>query len=291
MPKIFDFEDDWDYRNPKETYEKFLKYTEKAKEHENPEYYPQLFTQIARTQSLQHDFEEAKGYLETAKQEITINTPVALIRYHLELGRVHNTSGDKDKAKPEFLVAWEQALKHKEDDFAIDAAHMMAIVEKDPHVQIEWNEKGIDLAEKTTDPKAKKWLGSLYNNTAWSYIDQNDFTKAMKLAESALKLRLDDGKPINIVIARWLIGRIHRYMEDFENAKATQEEVMKERASYDLGPDGYNHEELFEINLALGNESIAKNHAKKALELLKDDKWFMKNENERYQRLVGFSKN
>ena len=60
-----------------------------------------------------------------------------------------------EKSRDLFIKAYELAVKHNEDNYAIDAAHMLGIIEPYKEAQ-EWNELAIKLTEKTKDEKAKK---------------------------------------------------------------------------------------------------------------------------------------
>src|SRR5204863_234264 len=78
-------------------------------------------------------------------------------------GRTFNSSKQRDDSRPYFLEAWRIASESGEDRHAIDAAHMMGIIEP-PETKLDWNIAALSLAENSPDPKARRWLGSLYNN-------------------------------------------------------------------------------------------------------------------------------
>ena len=62
------------------------------------------------------------------------------LRYLLERGRTCNSSGDKAAARPLFVQAWELGRAGGEEDLAIDAAHMVAIVEGGEKA-LDWNRR------------------------------------------------------------------------------------------------------------------------------------------------------
>jgi tetratricopeptide (TPR) repeat protein len=111
-----------------------------------------LLTQIARTQGLQRNFEQAHQTLNSVEAQLHDDLPVARIRYLLERGRVYNSSGAKEQARPLFMQALELAQANKEDFYAVDAAHMIAIVEP-PDEQMTWNLKALELAKSFTRSK------------------------------------------------------------------------------------------------------------------------------------------
>jgi len=50
------------------------------------------------------------------------------VRYLLERGRTFNSAGEKDRARPLFVQAWEIAGAAGLEGLAVDAAHMVPIV-------------------------------------------------------------------------------------------------------------------------------------------------------------------
>ena len=59
-----------------------------------------MLTQIARTEGLQREFEEAHAILDTVEAMLTDEMGVPRIRYLLERGRVYNSSNQREKSKP-----------------------------------------------------------------------------------------------------------------------------------------------------------------------------------------------
>lgn len=76
------------------------------------------------------------------------------------------------------------AQAHGEENLAIDAAHMLGIVDP-PDQAIQWHERAIQLAEAATDPQARRWPGPLYNNLGWTYHDRGDEALAIQRALAA----------------------------------------------------------------------------------------------------------
>ena len=65
--------------------------------------------------------------------------------------------------------------------------------------QLEWNELALLMAEKSNDPKSKKWVGSLYNNIGWTYHDRKEYPIALDHFQRALLFRETQGDPQNIL--------------------------------------------------------------------------------------------
>jgi tetratricopeptide (TPR) repeat protein len=205
------------------------------------------------------------------------------VRYALERGRVFNSSGQKEKASALFREAYDLALAYSEDFYAVDAAHMLGISEPPEH-QLNWSLKALELAERSSDPRAQKWRGALYNNIGWSYHDQGDYQTALELFQRALEWRQAQGQARETRIARWCVARTLRSVNRLAEALQVQEELLTECER--LGePDGYVYEELGEILLALQHAEAARPHFARAYDLLSQDPWLAANEPGRLERL------
>lgn len=67
---------------------------------------------------------------------------------------------------------------------------MLGIVAK-AEDSLSWNEKAIEAAENAKEERAKNWLGSLYNNTGWTYFDMKQYDKAISLFEKCMYWNID----------------------------------------------------------------------------------------------------
>jgi len=278
----------WDYQNPDVTEAKFKEILPLLKNSAeftyDAGYHAELLTQIARAQGLQEKFTEAHKTLDEAEKLLTEDLKTAKVRYLLERGRVYNSSGFSDKAKPLFLEAWKFGNVNNLDLYAIDAAHMMGIVV--PYQQqLEWSLKALDLTEKTEDKRAKGWLGPLYNNIGWTYHDLQEYEKALELFEKALKWRREINDEYSIRIQKWNIARTFRSLGRIDEALEIQLALKKEFEEKRLDQDGYVFEELGELYLIKDNQTKAKKYFKLAFEYLSKDKWLQQNEPERLKRL------
>ena len=232
-------------------------------------------TQIARAQGLQRRFEEAHRTLNA----ITTNSPRVEVRYLLERGRVYNSSGKPDQARPLFLAAWEKAQQAKLDFFAVDAAHMIAIVEP-PDSALAWNQRATAFAEQSADPKAKNWLGALYNNTGWTHYGKRDYARALEAFERSQASYAAQKRMNEVRIARYSIAKTYRAMGRVPEALAMQQEIQRQQPE-----DGYVHEEIAECLLALKRPAEAKPHFARAYKFLSQDPWLTANEPQRLERL------
>src|SRR6185436_861215 len=106
-------------------------------------------------------------------------------RINLERGRVANTAERGGRGRTCFLAAWDVARAAGEDALAVDAAHMLGIVEP-PELAWEWNERGMALARGSPDPAAQRWIGSIANNMGWARHDAGAYAEALELFTVAL---------------------------------------------------------------------------------------------------------
>ncbi len=244
-----DFNDLWDYNDPAATESKFRQLLVAA-ENAAPSYRLQLMTQIARTYSLRSLFNEAHALLDDVQQRMEEHELVE-VRYLLERGRTYNSAGQAETAVPLFLRAYELAERIGADYYAVDALHMLGIAAP-PHQQLEWSRKAINYAKNSTQERAKRWLGSLYNNTGWSLFDEQRYDQALEMFHQALAVREAQGNAENIRIARWCIAKTLRMLGQTEAALAIQYELR------DMGsPDPYVEEEIAACLQALGRSDDA----------------------------------
>ncbi len=284
MAEQRDFDKLWDYNDPAETEKKFREFLPAAEKGKDKGYYIELLTQIARTNSLRKKFTEAHEILDKAMKLIRAEHVVPRIRYMLERGRAYNSSGEFEKARELFLAAYQQADKYSEDNLAIDAVHMLGIVDKGED-SLKWNELAIEMAERTTDEKAKGWLGPLYNNTGWTYFDMKELDKAMELHKKNVEYHTQRNNKQSISIAKWSVARILREMGKVDEALKQQLELRKENETLINCEDGYNSQEIGECLLQLGKAGESKQYFKQAYELLKDEVWVEDSEKERLKKL------
>jgi tetratricopeptide (TPR) repeat protein len=283
--ELKDFDKLWDYNNPAETEKKFKALLTDAEKSKDKAYLIELTTQIARTQGLQMKFEDAHKTLDKAMKMLKPEHIRPRIRYMLERGRTYNSSKVFDKAGELFLAAFQQAEKYEEDNYAIDAAHMMGIVEKGEE-SLRWNEIAIHMAEVTEDSKARGWLGSLYNNTGWTYHDMGEYQKALELFEKNVLWHTERKSKKQLGIARWCVARTLRSIGETENALKMQIELNDWYKEKEIEEDGYVFEEIGECMLALGKAEDAKPYFRKAYEMLSKDIWLAANEKDRLERLI-----
>ena len=245
--------------------------------------YVEVLTQAARAQGLQRQFEAAHKSLDEAEVMLTKRMGRARARCLLERGRVFRSSGSADRARPLFEAALAAAQAAGEDNYAVDAAHMLGIVEKG-EAAVAWHVRAMEMAEQAADERARGWLGSLYNNLGWTFHDHGDHARALELFEKAQAFREAKGQWPETLIARWCVARCLRSLGRVEEALEQQQALLRAHEQ-DGGEDGYVFEELGECLLALGRGEEARPYFAQAYALLSQDEWLMDNEAARVARL------
>lgn len=281
---VTDFDKLWDYSKPEETNKKFTEILPEVKASGNKSAYLELLTQIARTMGLQMKFDEAHKVLDEVETLLTDDLTRAKIRFFLEKGRLLNSSKKNDRGKEFFLKAYDLSLKTKDDDLGVDAAHMLGIIET-AEESLNWNETAMKLAENSSDKKAVSWLGTLYNNTGWTYHDMGDYDKALSLFEKNVKWHTEKKSISELLIARWCVARTLRSLNRVDESLIMQLDLLNEYRLKNLPDDGYVFEELGELYLLKGNNDESKKYFSLAFQELSKDIFFVEYEKERLERI------
>ncbi len=276
-----EFDKLWNYNEPAATERRFRDLLPTA---HDADARLQLLTQIARTLGLQRKFEEAHAILDGVERELTPDLATVRVRYLLERGRAFNSSKQPERARPLFLEAWDLGCAAHLDDHAVDAAHMMAIVEP-PERKLAWNEKAMAVAEASSEPRARGWLWALYNNIGWDYHAQGRYAESLALHEKArdwAAANRPGGE--QQFISRWSIARQLRALGRVDDALAAQRTLLAENDK-----DGFVHEETGECLLLLGREAEAKPCFQRAHAILREIAWVAEDKPriERLARLGG----
>ena len=283
-----DLKELWNYGQPNQTREKFVALLEEVKDTSDLNYILELETQIARTYSLQSNFQNAHEVLDTVETRLSEETEIAQIRYTLERGRTHNSAGDKEKAKVLFKQAYVLAENASADYYAIDAIHMVAIAAANFEEKLEWTEKGIVVANQSEDPNARKWVGVFYNNAGWDLFEKARYEEALEKFIACRDFHESNANENGLSIAKWSVAKAFRFLGRCEEALVIQLQNLEDKGGEDQS--GYTVEELGELYLLKGESAKAKTYFGKAYAILSTDKWLLKNESARIERLLELSK-
>ncbi|MCF7807688.1 MAG: tetratricopeptide repeat protein [Candidatus Marinimicrobia bacterium] len=280
---LANFDERWDYNDPAGTEVIFRAMLDEIAFKDHPEYHLELKTQIARTLGLQQKYRAGHTLLDEVEQALTPAYTIARIRYLLERGRIYNSAQNPELSLSFFMEAWELGLKEGADYYAVDAAHMMGTAAS-PDVQLEWNEKAVELAEKSQDPRAKEWLGSLYNNIGWTYHGNGEFNKALDAFNKTYDWYASKNDLKFMQIAKWSAARTHRSLGNIDIALEMQTTLARDMATSGE-EDGYVYEEIAECFQGMGEPEKARPYFLKAWKILSQDPWLQQNESERLERL------
>jgi tetratricopeptide (TPR) repeat protein len=222
----------------------------------------EVISQLARVESLRANYDRCDELLDEAEA-----LGGAEVRVLLERGRRARSSGQPGAGQPQFEQAFELARASGEDVLAVDAAHMIAIVDDSEA----WTARGAEIAASSDDPGVRYWLGPLYNNLGWARYEAGDAAGALEAFERALASReRDDPRPYPIAIAKYAVGKALRATGRADEAATMLEECVGWAADAGV-EDDYFYEELAEAYAALGRRADARSQAERALALASDD--------------------
>jgi tetratricopeptide (TPR) repeat protein len=252
----------WDYDDPAGSETRFLALRLTLGAAEDHGRLMELDTQIARAQGLQGRFADALTMLETVQVALRPEETRAAVRHQLEFGRVLRSSGSPEAARPFFERAVALAEAAGEDRLAVDARHMVALVEPDPARRVSLMLDDLEFAAASSDPDARKWRGSLWTNIGMAFHEMGDLDDALEAFESAAGCWEEDD-PKRVLVAHWMVAWTLRLQGRLDEALATQ--TVLERAHHEAGTsDGYVQEELGELHLALATGPDADDHRRRA---------------------------
>ena len=175
---------------------------------------------------------------------------------------------------PLFQKAYELAEAQNEMRYAIDAIQMIAIVEPEPKDQVEWNLKGIALAE--SDPSQKGWLFALLNNIGENYMSIQNYEIACTSFKRLAQMQREAyGGPDKYTLKD--ISKSLRLAGSPEGALEFLQPVLDKLLS-EGQDDGFLRQEIGESNLDAGRHHESNLHFGRAYELLSLDDWIRKNE-------------
>ena len=209
----------WDFDDPAASGERFLDAAERADEPDKTAW----LTQYVRSLGLQERYDDAINVLD----QLSSDAPEAATYLDLERGRVLNSSGRADEARPLFEAAARTAEAAGLDALQVDALHMVAIVVPADR-QHEVNARALAVARASSDHRARDWDASLLNNMGMTYADAGDFEQALATFGEALAARERIGDPGTIRIAKWMIAWSLRNLGRRDEALEIQRSLKQE---------------------------------------------------------------
>jgi tetratricopeptide (TPR) repeat protein len=229
-----------------------------------------LQTQIARSLGLRSRFDEAHALLDVLEPQLVGAGAEPRVRYLLERGRAYRSAKKPGLAKPLFLQAVELAGSHKLDELAVDAMHMVALVEPAAADQLQWNQRALVLAQASRDANARSWEASLANNIGMTLHTESRYDAALASFKAALAARERSGQAGPIRIAHWMIAWTLRALKRHDEALAILRRLEREFDAIKEA-DGYVFEEIAENLLVQGQAAQAKPYFARAHQVLSAD--------------------
>lgn len=238
----------------------------------DPQADAQLTTQIARTYGLRGDFDTARTLLAPLAQGLEGRPAVVQALYWLEWGRAHASTAHpsplSDDQRALARQAYEACLAVSSglDSLAVDALHMMAVVDPAPEDQEAWTRKALDRAEASSQPAARAWRGALRNNLGYALHLAGKYSEAIEQFQLSRQAYLERSQAAQVRIADWMIAWTLRVMGEADQALAAQLRLEKDCDAAGE-PDPYVYDELQTLYTARGNAAEAERYgalAKKA---------------------------
>lgn len=275
----------WDFGNPARSEERFRAALATA----DGDDALSLQTQIARSYGLRKRFDEAHALLDRLAPQLERAGPEPKVRALLERGRAFRSAGQVERAAPLFRQAVDAAVAARLENLAVDAMHMVALVEPTPEAQIDANRRALAYAQRAEDPAARRWDATLANNIGMALHDAKRHEEALDAFRTALAARERMAQPANVRIARWTVAWTLRALKRHDEALAILTRLEAEFAA--LGePDGFVFEEIGENLLAQGDAAAARPWFAKAHAVLSKDDSPGRPEPARLARLLELSR-
>jgi tetratricopeptide (TPR) repeat protein len=215
----------FDYDKPAESEERLTRLAQQALACGNRDLAAESFAQVARAQGVQGYARDAEATLAKAKK-LAIGTR-ARSRIALETGRIARRTGRTDQAKALITEAFESAAKAGEDALAADAAHMLALLETGEG-SVRWTERGLAIAEASTDPTARRWVGNLAFNAGMNFREGGNHEAAALMFARSLAARIITKDAELIAVAELALSVELAELGRVIEAKAIQERLLRE---------------------------------------------------------------
>jgi tetratricopeptide (TPR) repeat protein len=225
----------------------------------------------ARSHLIADRADDGRPWIERAAAHADVSEPLGWSRFLGVRGRFEWKSGDNETATATFREMFDYCNEHDLYERAVDAAHMVAITGNTAE-RFEWAQRGIEMAEKG---ELAGWLGPLWNNLGWDYVDAERYDEAQAALEKAREYHYESESDLPKLIADYSVAHVTRLRGDYRAAKVAMDEVY--RWAHRLNEEGNEQAiewmgmsqwDLGEIAHATGENAVALQQMTMALEAL-----------------------
>jgi tetratricopeptide (TPR) repeat protein len=233
-----------------------------------------LHTQIARARGMQRDFAGARAVLAEAAAGLAAAGAEAQARHALESGRSlwsvahpepERTEAARAAAARHYHAALTIAREAGLEALAVDALHMLALVEPSPEGKARREREALELALASDQPAARRWEPSLRHNLGLSLHALGQLDEALAEFEQCVPLRAARGDGGGERVARWMVGWTLRGLGRLDAALAVQEALERDCAAAGA-PDPHVFAELAHLHRARGDAARADAYARRRSE-------------------------
>lgn len=214
----------------------------------------------ARSYLIRDRADEGRPWLDRAIALADTSMPPGWSRCLGVRGRFEWKDGDLETATGTFLEMFDFCGKHGLHERAVDAAHMMALT-GDPTQKYEWAMRGIEMAERGG---MMGWLGPLWNNLGWDYVEAGRYDEARAALEKAREYHYAGTSELPKLIADYSVAHVLRLEGRLDESEAAMRAVfdwasrLKDEGSSDaLEWMGLSRWELAEIAVSRGETGLA----------------------------------
>ncbi|MBD3366859.1 MAG: hypothetical protein GF405_01640 [Candidatus Eisenbacteria bacterium] len=215
----------------------------------------------ARTHLIAGRIDEGRRWLDQAAARADITDPPAYSRFLGVRGRFEwQADEDPAGASETFREMFDYCSSREQWERAVDAAHMVALTGS-PEERFEWARRGIAMADSGG---LGSWLGPLWNNLGWDYIDAGRYEEGLDALERAREYHYQHGDSLSKLIADYSVAHAKMKLGRLADAKLMLREVFDtaERMHEKGSPNGIewmgmSRWDLGEIAYAEGERAVA----------------------------------
>jgi|SRR5579862_8747642 len=256
---------EFDYDDPKGTESRLAALSREAQAKGDIASLAEILTQMARAQALQGHLDEATRTLDRAAG-LSTEAVRPRVRVLIERGRLLRRQGHPQEARASFEKAYEIAVAAEQAGLAADAAHMLALMLPFEEART-WTDRGLVLAERSSDPTVRHWVGVLMNNWGVRLDEQSDHEEAALAFARALAARRLENDPSVSRASEFALAVQLRKLGLAAQALAIQDRLQQEAAAA-KEPVGEILIEKVENLRALNRRDEARREAEEALRTL-----------------------